>query len=360
MNCRNRRKRIIENTDMSILVKSEKLFNDPVDAFVGRETESSVLIVSKNSSTLYITPFDKYKKFPPTINVKVISTFDPFKIITEEIVNKKPKKIGINFLGFPKQALEILAWHLQEYGIEEDVIFCDISKEIYEAYLEKSEKEIRRMAFLRRCIEDVFNDVLKFIESGKSEAKVYGYIGYLLSSYYNVEMHNSTVVAFDENTIDIHHRPSVKRNAKEVCIVDIVAKEKKGLYADASKTILLKNDKEIVAMYDAVNEAFDAALKMLKPGEDLENVQKEAHEILEKYGFKKSSFFHFHKLYHSIGYELHETIPSQTKLKENMVICVEPAIYDEERKIGIRIEEPVVICKYGAKTLLELGNRLFC
>lgn len=38
---------------------------------------------------------------------------------------------------------------------------------------------------------------------------------------------------------------------------------------------------------------------------------------------------------------------------KNNLLCIEPGIYDEDNKLGIRIEEPVVITQYGAKTLLE-------
>jgi Xaa-Pro aminopeptidase len=55
-----------------------------------------------------------------------------------------------------------------------------------------------------------------------------------------------------------------------------------------------------------------------------------------------------HSVLHSIGIEVHEPVPKV--LKENMVICIEPAIYT--KKFGIRIENVILIKKKGCEVLV--------
>ncbi|MGD0619171.1 MAG: M24 family metallopeptidase, partial [Bryobacteraceae bacterium] len=60
-----------------------------------------------------------------------------------------------------------------------------------------------------------------------------------------------------------------------------------------------------------------------------------------------------HKIGHEVGLEVHDPPMPPAKLEEGMVITIEPGIYIPEEKIGIRIEDVVLVTTNGARVLSE-------
>ena len=84
-------------------------------------------------------------------------------------------------------------------------------------------------------------------------------------------------------------------------------------------------------------------IKSVKPNVDCKSVDDACRKYIEEKNYGK---YFIHSTGHGIGLEVHEfptvSYRSNTKLKENMAITVEPGIYIEN-KFGIRIEDSLIV-----------------
>jgi Xaa-Pro aminopeptidase len=58
-----------------------------------------------------------------------------------------------------------------------------------------------------------------------------------------------------------------------------------------------------------------------------------------------------HAISHFLGLDVHDAGDYERPLEENMVLTVEPGIYLPAERIGVRIEDDVLITKTGARWL---------
>ncbi|OGF67184.1 MAG: hypothetical protein A2Y62_07200 [Candidatus Fischerbacteria bacterium RBG_13_37_8] len=108
-----------------------------------------------------------------------------------------------------------------------------------------------------------------------------------------------------------------------------------------------------------VVKAKEAAVKELKPGASLRELNKKVIEIFKKAGFEK---YYLHSLGHHVGIEVHD--PHVDKLEPGMVVTIEPGLYISEGStvdkkywnLGLRIEDTYVITKDGCQPLTNYAQ----
>lgn len=142
--------------------------------------------------------------------------------------------------------------------------------------------------------------------------------------------------------------------------------------ADLTRTIpvngkFTKRQKEV---YDACLNVHKYAQKMLKPGvtwlaitaaAEIEmNKQLLKIGLLSKEDIKNESpdnracrKYFYHGLGHHLGLDVHDIGTRNTPIKEGMVFTIEPGIYIEEEKMGIRIENNFWVTKNGNQDLFK-------
>ena len=103
-------------------------------------------------------------------------------------------------------------------------------------------------------------------------------------------------------------------------------------------------------IYDVVLRAQRAALKKVRPGVTWDELQETASKVIADAGYYN---YFIHRLGHFVGLEVHDAGVYAEPLRENMVITLEPGIYIPEKRLGIRIEDVVVVTKDGAKVLSD-------
>lgn len=113
-------------------------------------------------------------------------------------------------------------------------------------------------------------------------------------------------------------------------------------------------------IYEIVLGAQNAALAALKPGmtlggEGSTSLQKIAGEYINSHGKDKEGRslgrYFIHGLSHHLGLNVHDPSGPYRPLEAGMVITVEPGVYIPEEKIGVRIEDDVLITPTGYKLL---------
>ena len=132
-----------------------------------------------------------------------------------------------------------------------------------------------------------------------------------------------------------------------------------GYCSDITRTIGFGDvPEEHVEIYNIVLKAQEAAVRSSKPGITCGEIDLTARNIIEEAGYGE---YFTHRLGHGLGINIHEypSINSTNKLvlQEGMVYTIEPGIYIPG-KVGIRIEDDVVITKNGAETLTKYPKEL--
>ena len=88
----------------------------------------------------------------------------------------------------------------------------------------------------------------------------------------------------------------------------------------------------------------------MKPGVYVEDLDAAARKVIEDAGY--GDFF-IHGLGHFVGLDVHDSGNYQEPLKAGMVITLEPGIYLPDQKMGVRIEDDVLVTETGAKFLSD-------
>ena len=122
---------------------------------------------------------------------------------------------------------------------------------------------------------------------------------------------------------------------------------------------------EVQRMWDAVKEAQETALAMVRPGVSARDIHRTVCDVLKRHGYGssapgyddiKSDARFIHGTGHGVGLEIHED-PSiggtDIPLEVGDVITIEPGLYDP-RLGGIRIEDLVVVTRDGYRQLTPL------
>jgi len=163
----------------------------------------------------------------------------------------------------------------------------------------------------------------------------------------------STVLHYDSN--------SQQMQDGDVVVMD-VAGSYGGYAADITRTLpvggrFTARQREI---YEIVLGAQDAAIAAAKPGMYLgRRGSKGLHEIAydyinshgkDQHGKSLGQYF-IHGLSHSVGLNVHDPFDYGRPLEPGMIVTMEPGIYIPEEKIGVRIEDMILIAADGAELL---------
>jgi Xaa-Pro aminopeptidase len=144
-----------------------------------------------------------------------------------------------------------------------------------------------------------------------------------------------------------------------------------GYCADLTRTIPVngKFTKRQRDVYDACLHLHDFAKSLLKPGITIaaytDKVGDEATKTFLKIGLLKKEDvknedpenrayrkYLYHGISHHLGIDVHDLGTRTEPIRPGMVFTVEPGIYIEEEKMGVRIENNVWITRNGNKDLM--------
>lgn len=165
------------------------------------------------------------------------------------------------------------------------------------------------------------------------------------------------IVGSGPNSVILHYNQNRRRmDAGDVLLMDVGA-ECAMYTADITRTIPVNGkwtprQKQI---YDMVLAAQNAVLAAAKPGVMLKDLSQIARDALNKFGKgpadKPWAEYLPHGVSHHIGLDVHDPFDPTIPLAEGNVITVEPGLYIAAEKIGIRIEDMIVITKDGARLM---------
>lgn len=236
----------------------------------------------------------------------------------------------------------------------------------------KSALEVEVMQTAANITEKAFRRLLKFIKPGVMEHEIEAEIVHeFLRNRAKGEAYSS-IIASGDRARTLHY---VFNNEEckdgELILMDFGANYA-GYAADLTRTVPVngkfsKRQKEI---YNACLHLHNYAKSLLKPGitilEYHEKVGDEATQVFIKAGLLKKADvknedkanrayrkYLYHGISHHLGIDVHDLGTKTTPLKAGMVLTVEPGVYIEEEKMGVRIENNLWLTKNGNIDLMK-------
>jgi len=167
------------------------------------------------------------------------------------------------------------------------------------------------------------------------------------------------IVAAGPNGALPHAEPGEREIGRGELVVFDMGAQLDGYCSDGTRTFATgEPGEEARAVYEVVREAQGAALEAIRAGVRGEDVDGVARKVIDAAGHGE----HFgHGLGHGVGLEVHEaprlSLRSDDVLAAGEVVTVEPGIY-LPRKLGVRIEDLVVVAEEGLRNLSTLPKEL--
>jgi Xaa-Pro aminopeptidase len=223
--------------------------------------------------------------------------------------------------------------------------------------------DITRNSFLR---------LLKFIKPGVNEYEIEAEIFHSFLSQRATGAAYNSIIASGDSARTLHY---ISNNQEckdgDLILMDFGA-EYGGYCADLTRTVPVngKFTKRQKTVYNACLHLHNYAKSLLKPGITIldytKKVGEEANLVFLKIGLLKKADiknetpenpayfkYMYHGISHHLGIDVHDLGTRTEPIKAGMVFTVEPGIYIEEEKMGVRIENNVWITRNGNKDLME-------
>ena len=236
----------------------------------------------------------------------------------------------------------------------------------------KTSLEIEVMQKAIDITDNTFRRLLKFIKPGVMEYEIEAEIWHSFFSQRATGPAYGSIIASGDRARTLHY---VSNNQEckdgEMILMDFGA-EYGGYCADLTRTVPVsgKFGRRQKTVYNACLHLHDYAKSLLKPGISIidytEKIGDEATKVFLKIGLLKKTEvknedpenrayrkYLYHGISHHLGVDVHDLGTRTAPIKAGMVFTVEPGIYIEEEKMGVRIENNLWITKNGNKDLMK-------
>lgn len=210
----------------------------------------------------------------------------------------------------------------------------------------KDKDEIAAIRAAAGIAAEAFKRTRRSVRPGISENHLAGILDFQVRK---LDGKNSfeTIVAFGPNASRPHHQPTDKKLSKNDTVLIDFGVRYNGYCCDITRCFEVGKPNPLFRkVYNAVEHAQTAALKMVKPGTEIYDVDNAARKEIKKSGLP----VYTHGTGHGLGQEVHElpVVSNKTKgtLLTNDVITIEPAVYVPGR-LGVRLEDDVLVTDDG-------------
>jgi len=228
----------------------------------------------------------------------------------------------------------------------------DMSDAIINLRLVKSAAEIKQIQNAIKATHNGLNKLMAKLKPGVGERELHNALvggfaeaGSIRNAFDPIvgSGHNATILHYKENTGVC--------NDGDLIVVDSGA-EINGYASDITRTVPVngKYTKEQAKFYNLVLKSQQAAIRAVKPGATMAQVDEASRKVIRDAGYGDQ---YLHGVGHHLGLETHDPSPD-VKLKAGMVVTIEPGLYLQDKSIGIRIEDDILVTEKGYKNLSSM------
>ncbi len=229
--------------------------------------------------------------------------------------------------------------------------------------LVKEESEIKEM---KRAIEVTGHGLKRVFQEARA-----GMYEYQLEAMLNYELYDNglrnwgfkPIIAGGGNAVTLHYSQNNQKISRGSLVLVDVGALCNNYSADITRTfpigpVFTKRQKEI---YQAVLDAQESVINIIEPGLTIKELNNKTVELLtesllklkvitKKEDYKK---YYMHGVSHFLGMAAHDVnlYFGDSILEPGNVITVEPGLYIPEERIGVRIEDDVLVTEHGYEVL---------
>ncbi|MCH7541216.1 aminopeptidase P family protein [Patescibacteria group bacterium] len=289
-----------------------------------------------------------------TAGFKVIETNEGIGPTLRELFSEK----NLKRIGYESHHLSVFHFKRMK-RLAKEAKFVPIANLIEEIRAVKSESEIWKLARSARIASKAFDHVLNFIQPGLTEAEVAWEMEKFMKTMGAEKMAwEPLIVATGANSSMVHWGAGNNKIKKGDQVQLDYGCSSQGYQCDISRVVFVgKPNKKQAEIYNLVIEAQKLGLSLVKEGRVGGMIDLKVQKYLAKY----SKYYYRHSLGHGVGLEVHElpyiNTSRKSRLESGNIITIEPGIYIP-RWGGVRIEDTVLVTKYGYQALTKSPSKL--
>ncbi len=216
----------------------------------------------------------------------------------------------------------------------------------------RARKSPAELSLMRRAIVATaagFERVARTLAPGVNEGELARAFENAIAEHGAEGVAYNTIAGSGKNATVLHYNANNQRcRAGDLVVVDAGARVD-GYCADITRTYPVSGQftPRQREMYDLVLEAQLAAIRAVRPGARMHEVDEAARKVLRRGGVEDK---YIHGIGHHLGVEVHDSTPDGA-LAAGMVVTIEPGVYLPEEELGIRIEDDVLVTSAGRVVL---------
>lgn len=288
---------------------------------------------------------------------------------TLEKLTQKSQKIAYSYPNYHKVAEQWVDYLMEKNKTLEQT---NLQNTIAQLRVIKSPEEI---ALIKKAIDITYKAFKNFIPIVHAGAMEYEIEAEMIRTFIanGADGHAfDPIVASGPNACTLHYISNNRKiEDKELLLLDFGA-EYNGYAADMSRTLPVggKFDPRQKDIYETVLQAQKFAIKLIRPGISIKEINKQVREYLEKEMIKLGLFteqeikqqnpeepisrkYFMHGTSHFMGIDVHDVGDPKEVLQPGMVLTCEPGIYIKEEGLGVRIENDILVTNDGNEDLMR-------
>lgn len=238
----------------------------------------------------------------------------------------------------------------------------DCSKDLKKLRSIKRPEEVRAIKKAVKLTSAAFEKVKKSLSTFRHEYEIEALFDYEFRTV-NARHAYEPIIAAGKNACTLHYVENDTKLTKNQLILMDVGARVDGYAADITRTyqygVASKRQQEI---HGLVQQAHNRIIALLGPDllveEYIRTVDEIMKEALLQAGLIKSvgddegyRRYFPHAVSHGLGVDVHDSLGGPRYFEAGMVLTVEPGIYIPEEKIGVRIEDDILITTGGNENL---------
>lgn len=217
----------------------------------------------------------------------------------------------------------------------------------------RAAKSRAEVAMIQKAIDITalgFEQVMQLMRPGMNEFQVQETLEHTYRMNGSRAVSFPAIVGSGINSTVLHYRA----NDQQIEEGDLVCVDSGAVYcgyaADITRTLpttgtFTDRQREV---YEIVLRAQEEAIKACRPGATLAEIDRIARAIITKAGY--GDYFP-HSIGHHLGLETHDAAPQDAPLAPGAVVTIEPGVYIPQEKIGVRIEDDILVTQQGPRNL---------